>query len=67
MDLKIVCPTKSWGVPVVVIKSATTTSLLINWAEDGLTKWFSKSSIVDSTPNNTLNKIVIDSSIPFDW
>ena len=67
VDLNIVCPTKFWGSAVDVIKSATIISLRINSAPDGFIKLPSKSSIVDSTPYNTLNKILTDSSIPFDW
>ena len=66
VDLKIVCPTKLDGSAVVVIKSATITSLLMNSAEDGFIKLHSKSKIVESTPYNTLNRIFIDSAIPLD-
>ena len=52
--------------PVVVINSATITSLRINSAPEGFIKLPSRSRIVDSTPYNTLNKILTDSSIPFD-
>ena len=67
MDLNIVCPTKFWGSAVDVINSATITSLRINSAPEGLIKLPSRSRIVDSTPYNTLNKILTDSSIPLDW
>ena len=67
VDLNIVWPVKFCGSPVGVIKSATTTSRRINSASDGLIKLPSKSNTLDSTPYNTLNKILTDSSIPFDW
>ena len=66
-DLNMVCPTKFCGSPTVEINSATITSLLINSELDGFIKLFSKSNIFASTPYNTLNNILIDSSIPFDW
>ena len=66
VDLNIVCPTKFCGSLVDEIKSATITSLLINSAPEGFIKFPSRSRIVDSTPYNTLNKILTDSSIPFD-
>ena len=66
VDLNIVCPTKFCGSPVDEIKSAMITSLLINSAPEGLIKFPSRSRIVVSTPYNTLNKILTDSSIPFD-
>ena len=66
VDLNIVCPTKFCGSPVVEIKSATITSLRMNSASDGFIKFPSRSRIVDSTPYNTLNNILTDSSIPFD-
>ena len=59
VDLKIVCPTKLDGSPVVDINSATITSLLINSADDGFIKLPSKSKIVVSTPYNTLNKFLL--------
>ena len=40
--------------------------LYLDDAPDGFIRLPSRSSIVDSTPYNTLNKILIDSSIPFD-
>ena len=67
MDLNIVCPTKFCGSPVDEIKSATITSLRINSASEGFIRFPSRSKIVDSTPYNTLNNILTDSSIPFDW
>ena len=67
VDLKIVWPVKFCGSPVGVIKSATMTSLRMNSASDGFIKFPSRSSILDSTPYNTLNKILTDSSTPFDW
>ena len=66
VDLNIVCPVKFCGSPVGVIKSATTTSRRINSASDGLIKFPSKSNTLDSTPYRTLNKVLTDSSIPFD-
>ena len=65
-DLNIVWPTRFCGSPLP-ITSATITSLRINSELDGLIKFVSKSIIFDSTPYNTLNNILIDSSIPFDW
>jgi len=65
--LYIVCPTKFWGLALGVIKSAIITSLLINSASEGFTKFPSKSKTLDSTPYKTLNNIFIDSSIPLDW
>ena len=67
VDLNIVWPVKFCGSPFGVIKSATTTSLLINSASDGFIRFPSKSRILASTPYNTLNKIFMDYSIPFDW
>ena len=67
VDLNMVWPVRFWGSPSGVIKSATTTSRRINSASDGLIKFPSKSRTLDSTPNNTLNNILTDSSIPFDW
>ena len=67
VDLNIVCPVKFCGSPSGVIKSATTTSRRINSAPDGFIRLPSKSRTFESTPYNTLNNILIDSSIPFDW
>ena len=39
----------------------------MNSASEGFTKLPSKSKTLDSTPYNTLNNILIDSSIPLDW
>ena len=64
--MNIVWPVKFCGSPDP-ITSATTTSRRINSASDGLIKLPSKSNTLDSTPYNTLNKILTDSSIPFDW
>ena len=47
--------------------SARTISLLINSAVDGLIKYFSKSTIFGVSLYNTLNNILNDSSVPFDW
>ena len=66
-DMNTVCPIIFLGSPPLVINSATIVSLLINSAPEGLIKKPSKSTTFDSTPYKTLNKIDIDSSIPFDW
>ena len=66
VDLNIVWPVKFCGSPSP-IKSATTTSLRMNSASDGLIKLPSRSIILESTPYNTLKNIIIDSSTPFDW
>ena len=60
-----VCPTNLEGSPEIL--SAITTSLLINSAEDGLIKKFSKFITCGDTPYKILNKILNDSSVPFDW
>ena len=60
----IVWPTNLSGSPEIL--SATTISLLKNSADDGLGKYCSKSITFGSSPNNTLNSILYDSSVPFD-
>ena len=65
VDLIIVCPTKLIGFPEIA--SAKTISLLIYSADDGFIKYFSKSSIVGVSLYRTLNNILKDSSVPFDW
>ena len=62
-DFLIVCPTRFSGAPDIA--SATTISLLLNCADDGLGKYCSKSIILGTSPNNTLNNILNDSSVPF--
>ena len=59
----IVWPTSLSGSPEIL--SATTISLLKNSAEDGFGKYCSKSMTFGVSPNNTLNKILNDSSVPF--
>ena len=63
VDLNIVCPTSFNGLYVLTF-SATTTSLRIYSAEDGFINLSSKSVTFGLTPYNTLNNILIDSSIP---
>ena len=60
----IVWPTNLSGSPEIL--SATTIYLLKNSADDGLGKYCSKSITFGSSPNNTLNSILYDSSVPFD-
>ena len=59
-----VCPTNLEGSPEIL--SAIKTSLLINSAEDGLIKKFSRFTTCGVTPYKILNKILNDSSVPFD-
>ena len=61
----IVWPTKFIGFPESA--SARTISLLINSAVDGFIKYCSKSKILGVSPYKTLNNILNDSSVPFDW
>ena len=61
----IVWPINLFGSPL--IPSANITSLRIYSAEDGFTKNSSKSTTFGVTPNRTLNKILNDSAVPFDW
>ena len=60
----IVCPTKLIGLPDNA--SAKTISLLIYSADDGFIKYCSKSTIIGVSPYKILNKILNDSSVPFD-
>ena len=48
------------------ITSASITSLLIYFAKDGFIKYSSRLMTFGVTPKTTLNKILIDSSVPFD-
>ena len=59
----IVWPTSLSGSPDIL--SATTISLLKNSADDGFGKYCSKSMTFGTSPNNTLNNILNDSSVPF--
>ena len=59
----IVWPTNLSGSPEIL--SATTISLLKNSAEEGFGKYCSKSITFGTSPNNTLNNILNDSSVPF--
>ena len=61
----MVCPIKFIGFPESA--SARTTSLLINSAVDGFIKCCSKSKILGVSLYKTLNNILNDSSVPFDW
>ena len=65
VDLTIVCPRRFIGLPTIA--SARTISLLINSAEDGFSKYSSKSTIFGVSLYKTLNNILKDSSVPFDW
>ena len=49
------------------IASARTISLRIYSADDGFIKYCSKSTILGVSLYKTLNKILNDSSVPFDW
>ena len=62
-DFLIVCPTSFSGAPDIA--SATIISLLLYCADDGLGKYCSKSMTFGTSPNNTLNNILNDSSVPF--
>ena len=63
VDLNIVCPCNLRGSPDIF--SATILSRLKYFAEDGFTKYFSRSITFGVTPYKTLNKILKDSSVPF--
>ena len=65
VDLTIVCPTKLLGLPESA--SARTISLLMNSAVEGLIKYCSRSTIFGVSLYKTLNNILNDSSVPFDW
>ena len=64
VDFLMVCPTKLAGFPEIL--SATSNSLLKNSAEEGLGRYCSKSTTLGSTPYRALNRILNDSSVPFD-
>ena len=64
VDLVMVCPINLFGSPDIC--SATTTSLRIYSADDGLIRKFSKSTILGVIPYKTLNKMRNDSSVPLD-
>ena len=59
----IVWPTNLSGSPEIL--SATTISLRKNSADDGFGKYCSKSITFGTSPYNTLNNILYDSSVPF--
>ena len=61
----MVCPLNFRGSPIIF--SATILSLLIYFADDGFTRYSSKSITLGSVSYKTLNKILNDSSVPFDW
>ena len=65
MDFIIVWPSSLVGFPVIA--SARTISLLIYSADDGLIKYSSKSITFGVSLYKTLNNILNDSSVPFDW
>jgi len=64
IDFLTVCPTNLDGSPDIL--SAIATSLLINSAEDTLSRNSSKFTTFGVTPYRTLNKILNDSSVPLD-
>ena len=64
MDFIIVCPTRFAGLPDMA--SARTISLRIYSAYDGFIKYCSKSTILGVSLYKTLNKILNDSSVPYD-
>ena len=64
VDLIIVWPFKFKGSPFSL--SATILFLLTYFADDGFIKYSSKSITFGSTSYNALNKILKDSSVPFD-
>ena len=65
VDFVIVCPSNLFGSPLMT--SATTISLRINSAPDGLIRKSSKSSILGVTPYIALKRMRNDSAVPFDW
>ena len=64
VDLIIVWPFKFKGSPFSL--SATILFLLTYFADDGFIKYSSKSITFGSTSYKALNKILKDSSVPFD-
>ena len=65
VDLTIVCPRRLVGSPLIA--SARTVSLLIYSADDGFTRYSSKSTIFGVSLYKTLKRILKDSSVPLDW
>ena len=65
VDLIIVWPRSFVGSPTIA--SARTISLLIYCADDGFTRYSSKTTTLGVSLYKTLNKILNDSSVPFDW
>ena len=65
VDFTIVCPSRFTGLPTIA--SARTISLLIYSADDGFSKYSSKSTIFGVSLYKTLNNILKDSSVPLDW
>lgn len=66
VDLNIVCPTRLDG-SFPEMSSDTTTFFLLNLADDGLIRYFSRSKTRASSPYKTLNRTFTDSSTPLDW
>ena len=64
MDFIIVCPRSFVGSPTIA--SARTISLLMYSADDGFIRYSSKSITLGVSLYKTLNKILNDSSVPFD-
>ena len=65
VDLIIVWPFKFKGSPFSL--SATILFLLTYFADDGFIKYSSKSITFGVSLYKTLNNILNDSSVPFDW
>ena len=61
----MVWPKRFIGLPDIA--SASIISLLIYSAEDGFRRYSSKSIIFGVSLYKTLNNILKDSSVPFDW
>ena len=65
VDLIKVWPKRFVGLPDNA--SARTISLLMYWADEGFTRYSSKSTIFGISLYKTLNSILKDSSVPLDW
>ena len=65
VDFVTDCPFNLRGSPLITWH--TKISRRINSAADGFNKRDSKSIIFGFTPYKTLNNILKDSSVPFDW
>ena len=64
VDFVNVCPIIFVGSPPIT--SAIHISFLINFASDGFIKYSSRLTIFGVSPNNTLNSILKESSVPLD-